>query len=178
MPTARRAHPGAGLAQCRLGVGEQHVAPARQHAVELRGRQVDPLGVHRAELGVGDPELSRAGTREVDHLLDGVRAQERPAGEDELGGEEPGVARTRGELEHPVAGLRLDRVDEPRGNRPPGGLQAFPMRAPAVRGTRPPLEARAAVRGGLVAHQPVSVNLTTRRALPAEFPNEPTPSVP
>ena len=88
---------------------------------------------------------------------DAVGADQRPAGRDELGGEQPGVARARRELEHAVAGLRLDRVDEPARHRPRAGLEHRAVLAPAGRGAVPALQAGGAIlaSGRTMAHPSV-----------------------
>ena len=120
--------------------------------VEARGRQVDPLGVHRAELGVLDAELGRPRACELDHLRRRVGRDQRPAGRDELGREQARVAGARRELEHAVAGLRLDRVDEPARHRPRAGLEHRAVLTPAARGASPALQARVAVLRRVVPH--------------------------
>ena len=138
---AARAQDAARLAQRGGRVGEQHVAPARQDAVEVGRRQVDPLGVDRAELDVGDPELGGAGARLIDHLLDGVGADQRAAGLDQLGGEKARCrrARRRARARGGRAGGRSRRPSSarPARRRPGRRRDARPSRpppAPSARG--------------------------------------------
>ncbi len=139
------------------------------------GRSIHSASIVRNSTLSMPSSAARAG--ELDHRLGGVGADERAARRDQLGDEQAGVAGTGRELEHAVAGLGRDRVDEPGRDRLPRGLQDLPVGLPSSRRARPALEARAAI-GGRVAHQPFSANLTTRLAFGAEFPNAPAPSVP
>ena len=120
------------LAQRRLAVGHQHVAPAAQHAVERGGGLVDRLGVDLPEADVGDPEPLGAGLRDGDHLGHEVRRDQRAAGLDLLGGEEADLAGARRQLEHLVAGLELEGVHHPHRDRHRHGGQPLGLGAPAT----------------------------------------------
>ena len=118
--------------QRRLAVGHQHVAPAAQHAVERRGRLVDPLGVDLAEAHVGDPHLLGALLRRGDHLGREVGGDQRAAGRDLLGGEEADLAGAGRQLEHLVARLQLERVDHPHRHGHRRAAQVLGARRPAL----------------------------------------------
>ena len=125
------------LAQRRLAVGHQHVAPAAEHAVERCRGLVDRLGVDLAEAHVGDPEPLGPCLGGGDHLGHEVRGDERAAGRDLLGGEKADLARARRQLEQLVPGLEPERVDHPDGHRHRHAGHPLGLCAPA-RGLRGP----------------------------------------
>ena len=141
-----------GLAQRRRGVGQQHVAPTAEHPVHARRREVDPLRLQELEFHAGDAELLRPAARGVEHALRGVRADQRPAGLDQLGDEEPGVPRPGRQLEHPVAGLRADRVGHPARDRHRDGLERRAAVAPARRSALPGVAGAGPVGVGIERH--------------------------
>ena len=110
---AARAQDAAHLAQRRRRVALEHVAEAREDAVDARVVQLEPLGVEHAELDVREPELLAA--RRAASTMFGERSLEisRPASPEARGGEEARLARARGELEDRLPGLRVEPVDEP-----------------------------------------------------------------
>ena len=84
--------------------------------VEGRVRQVEPLGVHSAQLDVRRP-LDAAG-RCVQHPARQVDSEDRARGRHGLGGGERGKTGPASHVEHPVAGLELGECDDLLGERP------------------------------------------------------------
>ena len=145
---ARRARRGAARGASRAAprrVGHQHVAPAAQHRVDARHRQVDPFGVQHLELDVAQAELGRPLARAGEHRL-GLVGDDRAADRrDQLGGEHARLAEARRQLEHALAGLRGDRVDQPVRHRRAELAQHLLAAHPAGGGLFPACEARVAV---------------------------------
>ena len=98
------------------GLGNEHEPEAAEHAVDAASAQLERRGVLGHELDVREPQLrGRDAPPRLDHLRARRRSRSarRPAGADALGREEPGVARAGRELEHGVARLRIEQLDEP-----------------------------------------------------------------
>ena len=98
-------------AQRRLRVDHQHVAPATEHAVDSRRREVDPFTGHLLELDVLDAELPRA-PRAAATIARAVGDQHFAAGATSSAASSP-CRRCRGELEQFLAALRRQGIDHP-----------------------------------------------------------------
>ena len=141
------------LAERRGRVGHQHVAPAAQHGVDARHRQVDPFGVEHLELDVAQAERGRALARAGEHRL-GLVGDDRAADRrHQLGGEQAGLPQPGRQLEHPLAGLRGDRVDQPVRDRRAELAQQLLAAHPAGGRLFPALQAGVAVGVGVEAHR-------------------------
>ena len=119
---------------------------SRQRFPRRRVRQVERLGVQHSEVDVPDTQLDRATLCDGDHAGHEVARYETPCRPDAFCREEPGVARSRGELQQILTRLGIDEIDQSLGDLarvlPEKGAPPLPTRC----GRLPALDAL--VRGG------------------------------
>ena len=136
---ARRAQHPPHLPHGRGRIDGEHVPPPAQDASTLAvGRSIHSSS---SRLNSTFSFSSRARgplARDLEHRLGRVAGDQRPARRDQLGGEEAGVPRAGGELEHPLAGLKLELLDHPGRHRHPELAHALRAPAPPGRGPLPP----------------------------------------
>ena len=108
----------AGLGERRPRVGHQHVSEPGDHAVDARVVEVHPLGVEDPELDVRQAELSAATAGHLDHPRGEVGRDHPSLIADTLADQKARVAGPGGELEHRVAGARVEPFDQPLADRP------------------------------------------------------------
>ena len=134
-------------------IGHQHVAPAAEHRVDARHRQVDPFGVQHLELDVAQAQRDRALARAREHRL-GLVGDDHPAHRrDQLRREHARLAQARRQLEHTLARLRHDRVDHPVRDRSAELAHRVLLARPAGGRLFPALQARVAVGVRVEAHR-------------------------
>ena len=97
----------------RGGVRHQHVAALAEHSVDRVVVEVDRLGVHHAELDVLDALLRAVPARDIDHVRGEVGRDEPTLISDDPSYPEAEVAGAARELEHGIAGPRLELPDQP-----------------------------------------------------------------
>ena len=122
-------------------VGHQHVAEAAEDAVDAGVVEVHALGIEDPELGCSRAR-GRSPRRRAASTIAGAKSVEIsfPSSPIALRRQEAGVAGARRELEHGVAGLRIEPLDQPlaqrAGARPEVVALALPVGREPVPGSR------------------------------------------
>jgi hypothetical protein len=110
----------------------EHVPEAADDAVDGRVGKIEILGVQHTELDVPDPELRCPSPSDLDHGRAPVARDDPPFGADEPRNFQAGLARPGGELEHRVARLRPELVEEPLAHRRGHLLDSLPCARPPL----------------------------------------------
>jgi hypothetical protein len=129
-PASRPEHPSA-LREGRRGVGHQHVAPAAEDAVDAVRLQVHAFGVQHPNLRVPRANLFGPPLSRGDHPGGKIRDDHAPRLAYQARREQPGVARAGRQLQHGIAGLRIEPPHQPLAHRARDPPQLLPPRAPA-----------------------------------------------
>ena len=144
---ADEGEPPAGF-EARAQVGERFRRVGEEHHAEPRDSEIGGPGREAVDGGVGKFEPDRQGARRAlpgarEHRLGKIDAQDFAAGRDASGEVDRGRPAAAADVDHPLAGLRIRRGDEPVGNRaqhlilmflmvgpfpPGGGIPVFGLR--------------------------------------------------
>jgi hypothetical protein len=94
-------------------LGHKHQPEPRKHPVDAAVGQVDLLGVDDAAFDVIEAALAGPATSRRHHRGREITADEAAGRTESSGGQEAGLAGARRQLQHGLARLRVDLLDEP-----------------------------------------------------------------
>ena len=157
------------LAQRGAGIEREHVAPAAQDGVDVAvGRSIHSSSSSRNSTFV-TPQLGGTRSARASSIASAPSLETSvPPGCDQLGREEARLAEPGRQLEHALARLRLDRVDEPARDGHRGRLEALVARGQPAARALPAVarRRRAARRDRSIRHRRARLTSSRRSSLP------------